>query len=127
MGKRMKKAGRKAGWRQWTADEARQVVEAWRASGLPLATYARRRRLCPERIRWWRARLGEWQGPAPEARRQLTPVVVVGDGVAAAAAPVASVTVRAPGDVTIEIADVGAVSAEWLGALVTGLTRRAAA
>lgn len=127
MGKRTRKPGRKAGWRQWTADEGRRVVEAWRASGLPLATYARRRGLCPERIRWWRMRLGEWQGPAAEARRQLAPVVVVGDGAAAAAAPVASVTVRAPGDVAIEIADVGAVPAEWLSALVAGLARRAAA
>ncbi len=40
MGERTKKPARRSGWRQWKADEARRVVEAWRASGLPLATPA---------------------------------------------------------------------------------------
>jgi hypothetical protein len=37
MGKRTRKTARKARWRQWTAEEARRVLEAWRASGLPLS------------------------------------------------------------------------------------------
>lgn len=47
MGNRTRKAQRRSGWRQWTADEAREVLEAWRESGLPLATFARERGLPP--------------------------------------------------------------------------------
>lgn len=58
-------------------DEAWQVLEEWRASGLPLATFARRRGLCAERVRWWRQRLGEWKGASGEDRPRLVPVVVM--------------------------------------------------
>ncbi len=77
MGERTKKPARRSGWRQWKADEARRVVEAWRASGLPLATFARKRGLCAERIRWWRQRLGDWSPPSEEAPR-LIPATVTG-------------------------------------------------
>ncbi len=121
MGKRTRKPAR---WRQWTAEEARRVLEAWRASGLPLATFARRRGLCAERVRWWRLRLSDWQRAPGEERPQLAPAVVTGlPPVPAAAGSV--VTVRAPGDVVVEIADVGAVPASWLSALVIGLARPA--
>jgi hypothetical protein len=60
MGMRSRKpAVRRSGWRQWKAGEARVVLDAWRDSGLPLATFARRRGLTPERLRWWVQRLGE--------------------------------------------------------------------
>ena len=124
MGNRTRKPARKSGWRQWTAGEARQVVEAWRASGLPLATFARRRGLCAERIRWWGRRLGEWRRPGEE-RGKLVPAVVVDlPGVQPAVGGL--VRVHAPGGVVVEIADVGAVSASWLSALVLGLARPAA-
>jgi hypothetical protein len=71
MGKRTRRPARRVGWQQWTADEGRQVVEAWRASGLPLATFARQRGLCAERVRWWRQRLGEWKGTPGEDRTRL--------------------------------------------------------
>jgi hypothetical protein len=38
MGNRTR-AERRSGRPQWMADEAREVPEAWRASGLPLATF----------------------------------------------------------------------------------------
>jgi hypothetical protein len=121
MGKRTRKPARKSGWRQWKAGEARRVMEAWQASGLPLATFARRHGLTPERVRWWRQRLGEWRAPGEEALR-LVPAVVTGLPPPTAASVV---TLRAPGDVVIEIADAGAVPAGWLSALVNGLTRLA--
>ena len=61
MAKRSRRAAGKPRWRQWTAAEARRVLDAWRASGLPLATFARKRGLCAERVRWWRQRLGDGQ------------------------------------------------------------------
>jgi hypothetical protein len=125
MGKRTRRPARKSGWQQWTADEGRQVVEAWRASGLPLATFARQRGLCAERVRWWRQRLGEWKGTPGEDRPRLVPAVVTEIVPAPVAGTAAVVTVRAAGDVVVEIADVGAVPASWLSALVLGLASAA--
>lgn len=119
MGERKKKPARRSGWRQWKADEARRVVEAWQASGLPLATFARKRGLCAERVRWWRQRLGDWRAPSEEASR-LIPATVTGFAPTAAGAVL---TVRAAGDVVVEVADVGAVPAAWLSALVRELAR----
>lgn len=125
MERQTKKPGRRSGWRQWTADEGRRAVEAWRASGLPLETFARQRGVTAQRIRWWRQRLdgrSEARAGGEEALR-LVPAVVSG-----VLSPVAAavVTLRAPGDVVVEIADVGAVSATWLAEFVTGLARSAA-
>jgi hypothetical protein len=119
MGKRTRRPARKSGWRQWKANEARRVVEAWRASGLPLAAFAHQRGLTPERLRWWRQRLGDWNagGAAPS----LVPAVVTGERTAATA----TVTVRV-GIVVVEVADVDAVPAPWLAALVSGLAKPAA-
>jgi len=121
MGKRTRKPARKSGWQQWKVGEARRVMEAWQASGLPLATFARQRGLTPERVRWWRQRLGEWRAPGEEALR-LVPAVVTGLPPTTGASVV---TLRAPGDVVIEIADVSAVPAAWLSAVVSGLVRLA--
>lgn len=123
MGTRTKKPARKSGWRQWTAGEAREVLAAWKRSGLPLATFARRRGLSAERVRWWRQRLGDWRA---EGRAKLVPVVVT--DAAPRDQPGASglVRVHAPGGVVVEIAGAGAISASWLSALVLGLARPAA-
>jgi hypothetical protein len=117
MGERRKKPGRRSGWRQWTTDEARRVVSAWRASGLPLATFARKRGLCAERVRWWRKRLGDWSPSLEEAQR-LIPAKVTGFTPTAAGAVL---TLRVSGELVVEVADVGAVPAEWLSALVRNL------
>lgn len=119
MGKRTRKAGRRSGWRQWTPDEAREVLEAWRESKLPLATFARKRGLTAERVRWWRQRLGDWEEAAP-ARTALVPAMITGEMAAEAAA----VTLRA-GALVVEVADVEAVPHSWLSAFLLGLTRPA--
>lgn len=124
MDKRTKRPTRRSGWRQWKADEGRRVVEAWRASGLPLETFARQRGLTAQRVRWWRQRLGDWGGASEESRR-LVPAVVTGLA-PVRAATAAVMTVRVAGDVVVEIVDVGAVPASWLSELVTGLARSAA-
>ena len=44
-------------WKQWNPEEARRSLERWRASGLPLAEYARQQGLATGRLWWWRRRL----------------------------------------------------------------------
>jgi hypothetical protein len=43
---------------QWTEIEARGVLEAWKRSGLSLEKYARSRGLVPQRLHWWKQKLG---------------------------------------------------------------------
>ena len=42
---------------QWSEHEARGVLSAWRKSGLTLEKFARERKLTPQRVRWWKAKL----------------------------------------------------------------------
>jgi hypothetical protein len=43
---------------QWTEVEARSVLGAWKKSGLSLERFARARGLVPQRLYWWRKKLG---------------------------------------------------------------------
>jgi hypothetical protein len=43
---------------QWTEIEARSVLEAWRRSGLGIEAFARSRGLVPQRLYWWKKKLG---------------------------------------------------------------------
>jgi hypothetical protein len=43
---------------QWTEVEARGVLEAWKKSGKGLEQYARGRGLVPQRLYWWKKKLG---------------------------------------------------------------------
>jgi hypothetical protein len=43
---------------QWTEIEARGVLEAWKRSGLSIEKYARGRGLVPQRLHWWKKKLG---------------------------------------------------------------------
>jgi transposase len=66
----------------WTEGEAQAVVEAYEASGLSVAEFARRHGLGPQRLRWWKKRGAKGAGstlsfvpvhvaapPSPEAQR----------------------------------------------------------
>jgi hypothetical protein len=121
MASRARKAAGKRRWQQWTAAEARRVLKAWRASGLSLAAFARKRGLCAERVRWWHKRLADGRGHGEEIVR-LVPAVVTGLPPQSATT---AVTVRAHGDVVVEIADVNAVPPAWVSALVSGIARPA--
>lgn len=112
-------------WRQWKAEEAQEHLAAWRASGLPLGTFARQRGLSAERLRWWKKRQGDWSEEKPPSDRSaLVPVVVT----PAAAAPEergsrAAVVVRVPGGAVVEVVEPEEVRAEWLAAVVGQLSR----
>jgi hypothetical protein len=43
---------------QWTEVEARGVLEAWRKSGASIEAFARGRGLVPQRLYWWKRKLG---------------------------------------------------------------------
>lgn len=43
---------------QWSEVEARGVISAWRKSGLSVENFARERGIVPQRIYWWRKKLG---------------------------------------------------------------------
>jgi hypothetical protein len=43
---------------QWTEVEARSVLGAWKKSGLSIERFARSRGLVPQRLYWWKKRLG---------------------------------------------------------------------
>jgi transposase-like protein len=74
----------------WTEAEAQAVLEAWEASGLSVAEFARRHGLGSQRLRWWKKRRAEEAGPAlsfvpvhvappsPEAQRAEGTAVAVG-------------------------------------------------
>ena len=116
----------RCGWRQWSAVDARKVLVEWRASGLALGTFARRRRLNDTRLRWWRRRLGEWDGaetPPPTPTPAFIPAMVRGVAVESQVTGSAPVRLRLPGGLVVEVADAAAVSPEWLAALVSELSR----
>jgi hypothetical protein len=43
---------------QWTEVEARSVLQAWKKSGQSLERFARSRGLVPQRLHWWKKKLG---------------------------------------------------------------------
>jgi hypothetical protein len=113
-------------WRQWSPEEAKEVLAAWRASGLPLGRFARQQGQSAERLRWWKKRLGEWNEEARGAEKPaLVPVVVSTPAPAevVTVAPPAAVVVRVPGGAVVEVAQPGAVKPEWLAAVVRQLGR----
>ena len=102
---------------RWTSEVARQALEEWRASGLSLEAYARRRGVVAQRLRWWRKQLGmEVEGP--RVRATLLPVTVRGaveEGVGAAVVLVVKDAGR------LEIREMSSPTAAWVGELLTTL------
>jgi hypothetical protein len=116
---------KKHGWKQWTPAKARRTLAAWRRSGLPLATYARRHGFGAERLRWWRNRLGgeaeaEVGAKTREAPPRFVPAVVTAPLVALSGA---AVSIRIPGGTVLEIADVRAVPPDWVVELLAAASR----
>lgn len=113
---------RRSGWQQWTAAKAQDVLGNWRVSGLPLATFAREQGLNDTRLRWWKTRLGDWDGDESPARVPAF-IPAVTREVVESASTSTRVTVRLPGGVVVEVADPVSVPSEWLMAVVSGLSR----
>jgi len=109
------------GWTQWTKAEAREVLAAWKKSGLPLGTFARERGVGAERLRWWRKRLNA-TAPVKKRKKKAAPVRLVPAEISAPLVELgeeAAVTIRFPvtGPV-VEIANVRRVPAAWVSELL---------
>jgi transposase-like protein len=68
---------------EWTAEDAAEVIAAWRASGARLAAFARAHGTHAQRIRNWRdrkLRRGERRAQKEKRRPAMLPVRVVSDG-----------------------------------------------
>lgn len=92
----------------WTEAEGVAAISAWKASGEPLASFARRHGANPQRLAWWRDRVGT------EAQSALVPVTI------GRAILTDAVTVSI-GDVRVEVADLSQVSPTWIAAVVASL------
>jgi hypothetical protein len=63
---------------QWTEVEARSVLGAWKRSGLSVEAFARSRGLVPQRLHWWKRKLGF--GSVAESRTLALLPVRVAEG-----------------------------------------------
>jgi len=117
------------GSRPWTEDEGRRVIEAWSASGLSVAAFAREGGLKEDRVYYWRNRFpaaaAKSSGAvAPEdepAAPAFLPVVARPVSVAQRAGASAPVTVIVRDRLKVEVAALDDASAEWVAALVRSL------
>jgi transposase-like protein len=51
--------------RRWTAEEAREALEAQSRSGLSVGRFARQEGIAAQRLYWWSRRLGRAEQPEP--------------------------------------------------------------
>jgi len=96
----------------WTEDEARQVLDKWRRSGLTIAAFARERRMSAPRLYWWRNRLPKTVAAA--SAMSLVPAKLV------APSEMSPAVIRLPSGVAIEMTN---VSPRWIAAIVAELER----
>ena len=94
----------------WTEEDARVVLDEWRQSGDTIAAFARKRGITPPRLYWWKKKLAS--GARPTTLSLVPAMIVSGSG--------ATVTIRLPGEVAIEVAN---ASPNWVAAIVAELTR----
>lgn len=58
---------------KWTEVEARAALRAWRESGLSISAFAEQRGIVPQRMYWWRTKLG------PDSEFEMLPVHIKED------------------------------------------------
>ena len=114
--------------RRWSAIDARYVLELWKASGEPLARFARRIMIGHERLRWWSKRL---QGIAPNREHptkagselaSFVPVVVKTEPARRASEVAGAVLIIE--DVRVELRELSPATATWSVTLLESLLRR---
>lgn len=112
---------RLAGKRRWTEAEARAVVDAWRASGQRVQTFARERGVGAWRLRYWAPRLSagtksSTSKPASKSTAQLrlVPALITGAGYDSRPA----VVIRLPDGIAVELHHAEYTGAEGIGELV---------
>jgi transposase-like protein len=116
------------GSRAWTEAEGRRVVDAWEASGELVTTFARKVGLVPQRVYWWRDRLGRRPAAAPvqEAQEGSVPAFLpVTIRMAPTLPGSAAVTICTPEGLRVEVTALDATSAAWVATLVRSLAEQA--
>jgi hypothetical protein len=96
---------------QWTRTDAERVLDEWQRSGDTLEAFARARGLVPQRIAWWRKRLGVPRSTKTTALTLVPATVISTDPVA---------VLRLPGDVVVELSS---MSPSWIDSLARELAR----
>lgn len=109
---------------RWTEQLGREVVEVWRASGLSGIAAARSLGVDPQRLYWWRDRLGvSWA--RDEAREvceppsQFVPVVVCGEPANHCAE--ARIVVELGAGLRVHVREANAATAGWVALLAASL------
>jgi hypothetical protein len=121
-GAKLRRLMRELQGRRWRAEDARQVLAAWRESGESGRAFGRRYGFDAQRLSWWRKRLEGGEGTkADESATRFIPATLV-ETLVARPAREAAIVVRLGGEVTVEI-DSAAVSPSWLAALLGELSR----
>ena len=92
----------------WTAADARVVLDEWRRSGDSIAVFARKHGVTAPRLYWWKKRLASPAAPT----LSLVPATIV--------TCEATIAIRLPGDVTLEVAN---ASPNWVASIIAELTR----
>jgi hypothetical protein len=106
---------------RWSEAQAKQLLDEWESSGEALAAYARRCAVHPQRLAWWRKRLGGVHRPvARPAAPAFAPVTV---GVACAAAERAPIAAAIDfGDsMHVELRTLDDASAQWVATVARAL------
>jgi hypothetical protein len=114
------------GPRRWSDEEGRFVIEAWEASGDSVPAFARGAGLTPQRVYWWKERLGRGGDAAKDAlatspTAAFVPVTVRPEAATPLGMLGAAVTVVMASELRIEVAELDATSAAWVAALVKSL------
>ena len=105
--------------RHWSEDQARDVLHRQQASGDALATFARRMGFVPQRLAWWRDRLGNIESER-QANVRTAPLflpVTVRDAQVASPGRTALMVVRVGRDVEVDVHQADATTAAWVALL----------
>jgi transposase-like protein len=95
------------------------VLREWAASGKTITAFARSIGVVPQRLFWWRTRLGESGGSSTALT--FAPVHVRAQAAGACRAPV---LVTTPAGAQIEVGEIDAATAAWVVAVLDGEARR---
>ena len=96
--------------RKWTEEDAREALAAQEASGESVNAFGRRLGIVPQRLLWWRSRLGRSSG-------SFVPVEVTSSGPA--------VVLTMDSGTRIEVSAADAASAQWVATVMRALRTRA--
>lgn len=101
---------------RWTEQDARRVLDAWEKSGEPVAVFARRMGVIPQRLFWWRKRLSRATSGEPSVA--FVPVTVRPATDVTSAARTAPVVLTLGDRVRVDVRDMDATTAAWVAALL---------